>query len=142
MIVILNEVEEASSSSPSTTNDHKGADTRFSFTIHLHKALVDTNLAIFLDDKEIETGDFLKPELESAFKASRASIIVLSHNYASSTWGSMSSKQQNSFGQEMEKHKLKMESETNMENRNRLAEKMEICAHTCFWFERNGRKGP
>ena len=66
----------------------RGADTRNSFTNHLHKALEDANLITFLDDKNIETGLYLKPELESAIRASRASIIVVSKNYASIVVGS------------------------------------------------------
>ncbi|KAL4581134.1 hypothetical protein LXL04_017343 [Taraxacum kok-saghyz] len=93
-------LEESSSSSPpdhgqsSSTAGYRydiflsfrGVDTRHSFTDHLHKALLDANISTFLDDEEIETGEDLKPELESAIKASRASIIVLSKNYATSTW--------------------------------------------------------
>ncbi|GJT19416.1 Toll/interleukin-1 receptor domain-containing protein [Tanacetum coccineum] len=87
-------LEDVSEASSSCNDQHiydvflsfRGADTRNNFTNHLHKALEDANLKTFLDDKEIETGLYLKPELESAIRASRASIIVLSKNYASSTW--------------------------------------------------------
>ncbi|KAM0052535.1 putative TIR domain-containing protein [Helianthus debilis subsp. tardiflorus] len=162
-MVSLTEIAEASSSSdpPSTTYNHhykydvfisfRGFDTRLSFTSHLHTALLKANLTTFLDDQEIPTGEFLKPELESAIKASRASVIVLSENYASSTWcleelvlileqknnsnqivipvfyhvePTHVRKQQSSFGEAMEKHKLKMEAETNVEEKGRLGEKM------------------
>ncbi|MFS7906699.1 putative TIR domain, P-loop containing nucleoside triphosphate hydrolase [Helianthus anomalus] len=160
-MVTLTEDVEASSSSSRTTYDHRydvflsfrGADTRLNFTNYLYNALVNADLTTFLDDEEIPTGEFLKPELESAIKASRASVIVLSENYASSTWcldelvlileqkkksnhivipvfyhiePTHVRKQQLSFGRAMEKHKLKMEAETNEEERRRLAEKMEI----------------
>ncbi|PWA80614.1 toll/interleukin-1 receptor (TIR) domain-containing protein [Artemisia annua] len=155
MVIIT---EEASSS---TNNHHeydvflsfRGADTRTNFTNHLYTALVNANVKTFLDDTEIETGLYLKPELESAIRASRASIIVLSKNYASSTWclnelvlileqhrdfkqivipifyhvdPSDVRKQQNSFGDAMADHKQKMEAETNAEKRNEWAQKMEI----------------
>nr|GEY24851.1 Toll/interleukin-1 receptor (TIR) domain-containing protein [Tanacetum cinerariifolium] len=142
-------LEEASSSSK---DEHiydvflsfRGADTRNSFTNHLHKALENANLKTILDDKEIETGLYLKPELERAIRASRASIIVMSKNYASSTWclnelvlileqhrefnqivipifyhvdPSDVRKQQNSFGDAMADHKQKMEAETNAEKK-------------------------
>ncbi|KAJ0623444.1 putative TIR domain-containing protein [Helianthus annuus] len=162
-MVSLTEIAEASSSSPpSTTYSHRcfkydvfisfrGFDTRLSFTSHLHTALLKANLTTFLDDQEIPTGEFLKPELESAIKASRASVIVLSENYASSTWcleelvlileqknnsnqivipvfyhvePTNVRKQQSSFGEAMEKHKLKMEAETNVEEKGRFGEKM------------------
>ncbi|KAL7615834.1 hypothetical protein Lser_V15G03496 [Lactuca serriola] len=179
-MVVLSDLPEGSSSSSSThgysssarvhtpsTHGHnssthnyrydvflsfRGVDTRHSFTDHLHKALIDANISTFLDDEEIETGEDLKPELESAIKASRASIIILSKNYASSTWcldelvlileQRMTSnhiivpifyhvepthvrKQQSSFGDAMAKHKQTMEAEINAEKRSQLAQKMD-----------------
>ncbi|CAI9269413.1 unnamed protein product [Lactuca saligna] len=130
----------------------RGVDTHHSFTDHLHKALIDANITTFLDDEEIETGEDLKPELESAIKASRASIIILSKNYASSTWcldelvlileERMTSnhivipifyhvepthvrKQQSSFGDAMAKHKQTMEVETDANKRSQWAQKMD-----------------
>ncbi|CAH1440783.1 unnamed protein product [Lactuca virosa] len=130
----------------------RGVDTRYSFTDHLHKALIDAGINTFLDDEEIETGEDLKPELKSAIKASRASVIVLSKNYASSTWcldelvlileQRMTSnhivipifyhvepthvrKQQSSFGDAMAKHKQTMEAETNANKRSQWAQKMD-----------------
>ena len=82
------------SSSSLSTRDHvydiflsfRGLDTRHNFTDHLNNTLNENNLTTFLDDEEIETGEDLKPELESAIKTSRDSVIVLSKNYAFSTW--------------------------------------------------------
>ncbi|KAL8262683.1 hypothetical protein R6Q59_024032 [Mikania micrantha] len=161
-MIILTELLPSSSS----THDHdqnctydydvflsfRGADTRNGFTDHLYNALLDAGINTFLDDEEIETGEPLKPELESAIRSSRASIIVLSKNYASSTWcldelvlilqqnkfckqivipifyhvePTDVRKQLNSFGEAMAKHKQKMDSETNEEKRSQLARKME-----------------
>ncbi|KAI3827467.1 hypothetical protein L1987_01543 [Smallanthus sonchifolius] len=39
-----------------------------------------------MDEEEINRGEELKPEIERAIKASRSSIVVLSQNYATSTW--------------------------------------------------------
>ncbi|KAI3515069.1 hypothetical protein L1887_13818 [Cichorium endivia] len=64
----------------------RGKDTRLGFIDHLYKALMNENISTFLDEEEVETGEELKPELARAIKSSRASIIVLSKNYASSTW--------------------------------------------------------
>ncbi|KAJ9558743.1 hypothetical protein OSB04_013357 [Centaurea solstitialis] len=159
-MVVISELLQESSSSSTTHGDHsydvflsfRGIDTRLNFTDHLHQALVGANIATFLDDEEIETGASLKPELETAIKASRASIIVLSKNYASSTWcldelvlilDQMRTsdhmvipifyhvdptdvrKQQSSFGVAMEKHKQRMEAETNVEEKVKLGEKMD-----------------
>ncbi|XP_023745334.1 disease resistance protein RPV1 isoform X3 [Lactuca sativa] len=172
-MVLLSELPEGSSSSSSThgpssstcgpsssTQDHRydvflsfrGVDTRLSFTNYLYEALLDANINTFLDDEEIETGEDLKPELESAIKASRASIIVLSKNYASSTWcldelvlileqritsnhivipifyhvePTHVRKQQSSFGDAMAKHKQKMDEETDENKRSQWAQKIE-----------------
>ncbi|KAM0040962.1 putative TIR domain, P-loop containing nucleoside triphosphate hydrolase [Helianthus debilis subsp. tardiflorus] len=118
----------------------RGADTRNGFTDHLYNALMDAGVNTFLDDEEIETGKQLKPELGSAIKSARASIIVLSENYASSTWcldelvlildqntkfnqivipifyhvePTNVRKQKHSFGGAMEKHREKMRGEKN-----------------------------
>ncbi|KAL4564090.1 hypothetical protein LXL04_028142 [Taraxacum kok-saghyz] len=79
--------------SPGTNNSRydvfisfRGEDTRFSFTDHLYEALVGAGIRTFTDDESINRGEDLKPEIERAITASRASIVVLSKNYANSTW--------------------------------------------------------
>ncbi|KAL8262689.1 hypothetical protein R6Q59_024038 [Mikania micrantha] len=169
-MVVLTKLLPSSSSSSTHDHDHdqnqnqnhtyeydvflsfRGADTRNSFTDHLYTALKDAGIVTFLDDEEIETGEPLKPELESAIRSSRASIIVLSNNYASSTWcldelvlilhqkrnckqiaipifyhvePTHVRKQQNSFEKAMADHKQKMETETDAEKRSQFAKKME-----------------
>ncbi|KAI3683197.1 hypothetical protein L1987_83697 [Smallanthus sonchifolius] len=158
-MVVLTEIsEQSSSSSTLSTYDYdvflsfRGIDTRSNFTEHLHKALLEANIHTFLDNTEIQIGEFLKPERESAIKSSRASVIVLSKNYASSTWcldelalimeqqrtskhivfpifyhvkPSEVRKQENSFGDAMAKHKQRMETETNEEKRSQWAQKIE-----------------
>nr|XP_043611428.1 disease resistance protein RPV1-like [Erigeron canadensis] len=164
-MVILSEVEQGCSSS-SHSHDHnngkqqrydvflsfRGLDTRNSFTDHLYNALIDAGINTFLDDEEVETGEDLKPELEDAIRSSRASVIVLSKNYATSTWclnelalildQRLTSdqivipifyhveptdvrKQQKSFGDAMAEHRQKMEAETNAEERLRWGQKMD-----------------
>ncbi|KAL4561986.1 hypothetical protein LXL04_034172 [Taraxacum kok-saghyz] len=157
-MVILHEISEISSSSSTHLRRYdvflsfRGLDTRNSFTAYLYKALVDANITTFLDDEEIETGEDLKPELESAIKASRVSVIVLSKNYAASTWcldelvlileqrktsnqfvvpifyhvePTHVRKQENSFKDAMTKHRKKMEDETDMNKKNQWAHKMD-----------------
>ncbi|KAL7591000.1 hypothetical protein Lser_V15G33204 [Lactuca serriola] len=79
--------------SPATNNSRydvfisfRGEDTRFSFTDHLYEALVGAGIRTFRDDDSINSAADLKPEIERAITASRASIVVLSKNYANSTW--------------------------------------------------------
>ncbi|XP_024984160.1 disease resistance protein RML1B-like [Cynara cardunculus var. scolymus] len=143
----------------SSAPDHKfdvflsfrGFDTRLNFTDHLRKALTGAKITAFYDDHEIETGEDLKPELENAIKASRASITVLSKNYASSTWcldelvlileqpsdhiivpifyhvePTDVKKQQSSFGDAMTKHRQRMEAETNAEKKSQLGQKLDL----------------
>ncbi|KAJ9551414.1 hypothetical protein OSB04_015459 [Centaurea solstitialis] len=64
----------------------RGEDTRDSFTDHLYDALGRAGLLTFRDNDEIDRGRELKPEIERAIKASKASIVVLSEHYATSTW--------------------------------------------------------
>ncbi|KAK9058322.1 hypothetical protein SSX86_023163 [Deinandra increscens subsp. villosa] len=129
----------------------RGEDTRHNFVDHLRDDLREAHLNTFFDDDEIETGDDLRPELERAIKESRASIIVLSPNYASSTWcldelvfildqrltsnqlvipifyhvePTHVRKQDGSFGVAMAAHKQRMEAEVNLEKRSELAKKI------------------
>nr|XP_043609010.1 disease resistance protein RUN1-like isoform X2 [Erigeron canadensis] len=123
----------------------RGVDTRLSFTDHLYNALVDANISTFLDNEEIETGDDLKPELQNAIKSSRASVIVLSKNYATSTWcldelalileqRLISNHivipiwyhvERNSLRDVMEKHRERIEAEAKLMGETQLAQKME-----------------
>ncbi|KAL8204484.1 hypothetical protein R6Q57_010107 [Mikania cordata] len=132
---------------------YRDTETGNNFTDHLYKALCDANISTFLYDEDIETGEPLKPEVEAAIKSCRASIIVLSKDHASSTrclnelalildqhknfnqivipiyyHGEPTHvrKQQRSIGDSMEKHKQRMEEETNEEKRNELAQKIEL----------------
>ncbi|XP_071719689.1 toll/interleukin-1 receptor-like protein [Rutidosis leptorrhynchoides] len=160
-MVEITEISQQSSpqstpqSSPSYLYDvflsFRGADTRYNFTNHLHKALLDSTIETFLDDAEIQTGEELKPELENAIKASRASVIVLSKNYASSRWcldelvlileqrrkfdqivipifyhvePADVRKQQNSFAVAMATYKQRMETEADAEKKSQWAQKI------------------
>ncbi|KAK1418438.1 hypothetical protein QVD17_27583 [Tagetes erecta] len=64
----------------------RGEDTRHSFTDHLYDALVRAGIKTFRDNDEVDQGQDLNLEIVSAIKASDASIVVLSQNYATSTW--------------------------------------------------------
>ncbi|KAJ9551075.1 hypothetical protein OSB04_015120 [Centaurea solstitialis] len=64
----------------------RGVDTRHAFTDHLYDALGREGISTFRDDDEISRGEDLGPEIEKAISASKGSIVVLSKNYATSTW--------------------------------------------------------
>ncbi|KAH9782143.1 ADP-ribosyl cyclase/cyclic ADP-ribose hydrolase [Citrus sinensis] len=56
------------------------------FIGHLYTALNNKGIYVFMDDKQLEKGGSISPNLLKAIEESRISIIVLSKNYASSTW--------------------------------------------------------
>ncbi|KAF5469611.1 hypothetical protein F2P56_013671 [Juglans regia] len=64
----------------------RGEDTRDTFTAHLYHALIQKGIRSFIDDDEVKRGDEISTKLLPAIEDSRISIIILSKNYASSTW--------------------------------------------------------
>ena len=82
------------SSSTSSTSRRKydvflsfrGEDTRYKFTDHLYTALVKRGIVTFRDDENLERGKIISPELLQAIEDSRFAIVILSENYAYSSW--------------------------------------------------------
>ncbi|MED6161927.1 hypothetical protein PIB30_065495 [Stylosanthes scabra] len=64
----------------------RGQDTRTAFTDHLCASLERKGITAFRDDKDLERGDVISHELVKAIEESMFAIIVLSPNYASSSW--------------------------------------------------------
>ncbi|XP_022640787.1 toll/interleukin-1 receptor-like protein [Vigna radiata var. radiata] len=64
----------------------RGEDTRYDFIGNLYKALCDRGLHTFIDDDKLQSGDEITPVLLKAIEESRIAIVVLSHNYASSSF--------------------------------------------------------
>ncbi|XP_065625264.1 TMV resistance protein N isoform X2 [Quercus suber] len=64
----------------------RGEDTRNNFTDHLYVALKQKGIFTFRDEEKLETGKSISPELMKAIEESRFAIVILSRNYASSTW--------------------------------------------------------
>ncbi|XP_028753999.1 TMV resistance protein N-like [Neltuma alba] len=64
----------------------RGEDTRKGFTDHLYHALDKSGLKVFRDDEELERGEVISKELKQAIEDSLFAIVVLSKNYASSSW--------------------------------------------------------
>ena len=64
----------------------RGEDTRNSFTDHLYFALEQNGIFTFRDEEKLETGMPISSELLKAIEESRFAIVILSKNYASSTW--------------------------------------------------------
>lgn len=53
---------------------------------HLRVALIEKNIGTFIDDDQLERGRYISPQLLQAIEDSSCSIVILSPNYASSTW--------------------------------------------------------
>ncbi|XP_021810913.1 TMV resistance protein N-like isoform X2 [Prunus avium] len=65
----------------------RGQDTRRGFVSHLdHELQYRQEMKTFKDDRDLEVGATISPELLTAIEQSHLAIIVLSPNYASSTW--------------------------------------------------------
>ena len=83
-----------SSSSISSTRKWKydvflsfnGEDTRNTATDFIYYALQQKGIRTFKDDEKLEKGKTIESELFKAIKESRYAVVILSKNYASSTW--------------------------------------------------------
>ena len=64
----------------------RGKDTRNNFIDHLYAALQRSGIFTFRDNERLERGKSISPELLKAIEESRFAIVILSRNYASSTW--------------------------------------------------------
>jgi hypothetical protein len=64
----------------------RGEDTRNGFTGYLKKALDDKGVRTFIDDEELQKGNEIRPILLKAIEDSMMAIVVLSENYASSSF--------------------------------------------------------
>ncbi|XP_050260154.1 TMV resistance protein N-like [Quercus robur] len=64
----------------------RGKDTRNNFTDHLYVALKQKGIFTFRDEEKLETGKSISPEIMKTIEESRFAIVILSRNYASSTW--------------------------------------------------------
>ena len=61
-------------------------DTRNNFTDHLYAHLQRKGILTFKDEEKLERGKPISRELLKAIDESRFAIVILSRNYASSTW--------------------------------------------------------
>ncbi|KAL7224532.1 hypothetical protein ACSBR1_025904 [Camellia fascicularis] len=64
----------------------RGEDIRDNFLSHLYKELNRKGINTFIDDKELQRGKKISPELLKAIDESMFSIVIISENYASSSW--------------------------------------------------------
>ncbi|XP_054796549.1 replication protein A 70 kDa DNA-binding subunit A-like isoform X2 [Prosopis cineraria] len=64
----------------------RGTDTRTNFTDHLYAALLRRGILTFRDDEDLPRGEVISDKLVQAIEQSMFAIVVLSENYASSSW--------------------------------------------------------
>ncbi|XP_004309460.1 PREDICTED: TMV resistance protein N-like [Fragaria vesca subsp. vesca] len=64
----------------------RGPDTRKGITVEIRDQLQSRDVITFMDDRGLEPGDPISRKLIEAIEESRFAIVVLSPNYASSTW--------------------------------------------------------
>ncbi|XP_017234964.2 disease resistance protein RPV1-like isoform X2 [Daucus carota subsp. sativus] len=87
---IASPTPHSSASAPPSSWDvflsFRGTDTRYTFTDHLYNALDCHGIRVFMDDPELRTGEIISDALLEAIQESKIYIVVLSENYASSSW--------------------------------------------------------
>ncbi|QHO08407.1 hypothetical protein HN51_067012 [Arachis hypogaea] len=92
MASALGEGEASSSTATGNSCKHqvflsfRGEDTRKGFTDHLSASLERRGITAYRDDKNLEKGDVIQDELLKAIEESMFAVVVLSPNYASSSW--------------------------------------------------------
>ena len=64
----------------------RGEDTRNNFTDHLYHALDQNGILTFRDEEKLERGKCIPPELFKSIEETQFAVVILSTNYASSTW--------------------------------------------------------
>ena len=94
MASISTQEDSSSSSFPSSTPQWKYdvflsfrvEDTRNGFTDHLYAVLIQKGIVTFRDEEKLERGKSISPELLKAIEESKFAIVIISRNYASSSW--------------------------------------------------------
>ena len=83
-------LSSSSSSTPRWKYDvylsFRGVDTRRTFTDLLYDALHRKGILAFRDDEKLQRGKYISEEQYKAMEESSFAIVILSLNYASSTW--------------------------------------------------------
>ncbi|KAI4339995.1 hypothetical protein MLD38_024877 [Melastoma candidum] len=64
----------------------RGPDVRFSFLSHLRYALDCDGICAYFDSEDLRRGDNITGSLKEAIRNSTIAIVILSENYAASSW--------------------------------------------------------
>lgn len=64
----------------------RGEDTRNNFVSHLYRDFCRKKIKAYIDEDSLSRGDEISPALKKGIQESKISVVVLSENYASSSW--------------------------------------------------------
>ncbi|WOH15770.1 hypothetical protein DCAR_0935316 [Daucus carota subsp. sativus] len=81
-----NEVTTTSSPPWDVFLSFRGKDTRPNFISHLHHALDQAGIVTFKDDLALSKGEEISTRLRQAIRDSKMFVVVISKNYADSSW--------------------------------------------------------
>jgi len=84
----------AESSSTSTASischdvfiSHRGPDVKKSFASHLYRRLLSYGLRVFLDQPELQRGDYFTHQIDDAIRSASVHVAIFSSGYADSKW--------------------------------------------------------
>eukprot|EP00253_Pinus_taeda_P019269 PITA_19269 len=66
--------------------NHRGPDVKKGLATLIYDRLKDLGLSVFLDEKELEGGEELDPQIEGAIRTACVHVAIFSPNYAQSRW--------------------------------------------------------
>eukprot|EP00253_Pinus_taeda_P019593 PITA_19593 len=66
--------------------NHRGPDVKKGLATLIYDRLKDLGLSVFLDEKELERGEELDPQIEGAIRTACVHVAIFSPNYAQSRW--------------------------------------------------------
>eukprot|EP00253_Pinus_taeda_P024802 PITA_24802 len=66
--------------------NHHGWDVKKTFSNHLYRRLQSYGLRVFLDQPELQRGDYFAPHIEGAIGFASVHVPIFSSGYAKSTW--------------------------------------------------------
>jgi len=66
--------------------NHRGPDVKQSLATDLYNSLCKHDLRVFLDQRELQEGEYITPQIDSAVRTASVHIAIFSPGYAYSKW--------------------------------------------------------
>jgi hypothetical protein len=66
--------------------NHRGPDVKQSLATDLYNSLCKRDLRVFLDQRELQEGEYITPQIDSAVRTASVHIAIFSPGYAYSKW--------------------------------------------------------